>query len=125
VARILICEPHADIRTMLSFVVRRIGHEPVVSDGSRAQLVGVDAIVLEPGNEEALEIAAWTHEHAPNVAIVCTSIFPPSPETEALSPDAYLVKPFALYRLENALSAALARRAALCAVKTPEPLEKV
>jgi DNA-binding NarL/FixJ family response regulator len=97
---------------MLSFVVRRLGHEPVVSDGSRSQLFGIDALVLEPGSEGALELAAWTREHAPDVAIVCTSIFPPWHETDALGPDAYLVKPFALHQLENALSAALARRAA-------------
>jgi DNA-binding NtrC family response regulator len=108
VARILICEPHADIRTMLSFAVRRLGHEAVVSDGSREQLFGVDAVVLEPGCEEALELAAWTREHVPGIAIVCTSIYPPWGATEALRPDAYLLKPFALYQLEHALSEALA-----------------
>jgi CheY-like chemotaxis protein len=113
VARILICEPHSDIRTMLSFVVLRLGHEPVVSDRSRAQLLEVDLIVVEPGSEEALAAAAWAREHAPHVAIVCTSIFPPWDETDALRPDAYLVKPFALHQLEDALAAALERQRAL------------
>jgi DNA-binding response OmpR family regulator len=110
VARILICEPHADIRTMLSFVVRRLGHEPLVSDGSHDQLFGVDAVVVEPGCAESLATAEWTREHAPDVAIVCTSIYPASHKSVTLKPDAYLVKPFPLYELENALSSALGQR---------------
>jgi DNA-binding response OmpR family regulator len=115
-ARILICEPHPDIRSLLSFVVRRLGHEPVISDGSRTQLFGVDAVVLEPGHEEALGLATWVREHAPSTAIVCASIYPPWGDTEALHPDAYLVKPFPLFRLENALASALERRGAASAV---------
>ena len=109
-ARILICEPHGDIRALLSFVVRRLGHEPVVSDGSRTQLFAVDAIVLEPGDEEARALAVWVREHTPNTAIVCTSIYPPWEEVEALCPDAYLVKPFPLFQLEDALLSALESR---------------
>lgn len=107
-ARILLCEPHSDIRSLLSFVVRRLGHEPVVPDGTRAQLHGVDAIVLEPGDAGALELASWAREHTPATAIVCTSIYPAWPGVEALRPDAYLVKPFPLFRLERALTDALA-----------------
>jgi hypothetical protein len=29
-ARVLIVEPHADLRTLLDLVIRRLGHEPVV-----------------------------------------------------------------------------------------------
>jgi CheY-like chemotaxis protein len=112
VARILICEPHGDIRSLLSFVVRRLGHEPVVSDGSRTQLFAIDAIVLEPGDDEARSLAVWVREHTPNTVIVCASIYPPWDEAEALSPDAYLVKPFPLLQLEDALLSALESRVA-------------
>lgn len=111
-ARILICEPHGDIRSLLSFVVRRLGHEAVVHDGSRDQLVGVDAIVLEPGDEEARNVATWVREHTPAVAIVCASIYPSWAGAEALRPDAYLVKPFPLFELENALRSVLEPRLA-------------
>ena len=111
-ARILICEPHADIRTMLSFVVRRLGHEPIVSDGSHDQLFGVDAIVVEPGCDASLATAEWAREHTPEIAIVCTSIYPASHRSQTLRPDAYLLKPFPLYELENALATALAERVA-------------
>lgn len=110
VARILISEPHADVRSLLAFVVRRIGHEPVVADGTREQLLTVDAVVLEPGDSGASELATWMRERTPRLPLVCASIFPPSPRTTALQPDAYLVKPFPLYELEHALTAALARR---------------
>jgi CheY-like chemotaxis protein len=107
VARILICEPHVDVRTMLTFAVGRLGHEAIVSDGSHEQLFGIDAIVLEPADEDALALATWTREHVPGIAIICTSIFPPWRAAEALQPDTYLVKPFALYQLEHALAEAL------------------
>ncbi len=110
-ARILICEPHPDIRSLLVFVVRRLGHEPVLADGSETQAADVDAIVLEPGSTEARRVAAWARLHAPEVALVCTSHFPRGPEADALAPDAYLVKPFPLVRLEAAIRAALRGRA--------------
>ncbi|HSP71794.1 MAG TPA: hypothetical protein VLN26_05445 [Gaiellaceae bacterium] len=109
-ARVLICEPHPDIRSLLSFVVRRIGHEPVLFDGDREQARGVHAIVIEPGEDTALELGSWARANLPAVPILCTSIFPPWPATAALHPDAYLVKPFPLYELEHALTAALDRR---------------
>src|SRR5436305_8669136 len=93
-ARVLINEPHVDVRALLVFVVGRLGHEAVVSDGSLDQLVGADAYVFEPGDGPALALAEWAHAHAPRVALVCTSIFPSSQATAALEPDAYLVKPF-------------------------------
>lgn len=112
-AGILIAEPSPDIRSLLSFVVRRLGHEPLDWDGSRTQLFGIDALVIEPSDEAALGLAAWTREHAPAVALVCTSTLPPWREVEALEPDAYLVKPFPLYRLEAAIAGALRSHAAL------------
>jgi hypothetical protein len=109
---VLIDEPHADVRALLAFVVRRLGHEPVVSDGSREQFLGADVFVFEPGHEPALALARWARAHAPRVGLVCTSIFPPGHETAALDPDAYLVKPFPLFQLENALVEVLQARLA-------------
>jgi hypothetical protein len=109
---VLIDEPHADVRALLSFVVRRLGHEPFVSDGSREQFLGTDVYVFEPGHEPALVLARWARRHAPRVALVCTSIFPPGHDTAALEPDAYLVKPFPLFHLENALVEVLQARLA-------------
>ena len=111
-ARVLINEPHVDVRALLTFVVRRLGHEPVLADGSLDQLLGADAYVFEPGHDAALALAAWARQHAPRVALLCASIFPPGHATDALEPDAYLVKPFPLEQLERALIEALGERMA-------------
>jgi hypothetical protein len=42
VARVLICEPHPEVRELLSRIVVRLGHDPVLDD---AELGPVDAIL--------------------------------------------------------------------------------
>src|SRR5262245_45082483 len=49
VARILIVEPHADLRTLLDLVVRRLGHEPVVQGPGEDDPADLDAGVIEVG----------------------------------------------------------------------------
>jgi hypothetical protein len=39
--------------------------------------------------------------------IICTSVLPPSSASQALGPVAHLLKPFRLFELEAAISAAL------------------
>ncbi len=100
-ARILIFEPHDDIRSLLELVVRRLGHEAIVFDGSVDETPDVDAAIVEPGEGVGMPIAqSLRARHAP---VIFTSIFPAAPDVVALEPCAYLVKPFPLYELENAL----------------------
>jgi CheY-like chemotaxis protein len=105
VARILIVEPHPDIRTLFAHVVRRAGHEPLltVEDGG----IDVDAAVIEPGDDEG--IARARRLRALGLPVVFASIFPADRETLELEPVAYFVKPFALAELEQALEVALAQ----------------
>ena len=103
VARILIVEPHPDVRTLFVHVVRRAGHDPVIPGDED---VDVDAAVIEPGDPEGLACARRLR--ALGRPVVFASIFPPEQETLALEPAAYFVKPFALGDLEQALAAALA-----------------
>jgi len=105
VARILIAEPHPDIRTLLELVVRRLGHDPVVGGGEDFDLSDVDAAVIEPGEGVGLPIARRLR--ALGRPVVFTSIFPADEDALELEPAAYLVKPFALHKLESALAAAL------------------
>jgi len=105
VARILIFEPHADIRSLLELVVHRLGHEAVLVDDANAALLPVDAAVIEPGDGNGLPLAQRLR--AQGTPIVFASIFPPDNELLALGPVAYLVKPFSLYELETALCDAL------------------
>ncbi len=104
-ARILICEPHADIAALLELVVRRLGHEPVAYDGGDLDRLAVQAAVIEPGETDGL--AVGRRLRAQGVPVLFTSIYPADDELLALRPAAYLVKPFPLYALERALEAAL------------------
>ena len=105
-ARVLICEPHDDICALLELVVRRLGHEPVPCSGAAADYVGIDAAVIEPGEEEGLRVAEVLRSKA--IPVLFTSIYPADDSTLGLEPSAYLVKPFPLYALERALDEALA-----------------
>ena len=113
-ARILIFEPHGDIRTLLEIVVTRLGHEPAVCDAVGEELGDVDAAVIDPGEGDGLLLARKLRERG--VPVIFTSIFPAGPETLDLTPTAYLVKPFALYTLEKALADAVQPASASAAV---------
>jgi DNA-binding response OmpR family regulator len=108
VARILISEPHPDLRVLLEAVVRRAGHEPV----GQGELVGEDApaaMILEPASAEGLAAAARLRQRFEDLPIICASIYPPSNESRVLNPVAHLMKPFRLRELEAAIVSALAR----------------
>lgn len=109
VARILIVEPHADIRSLFEHVVRRAGHEPVVTDMNGCGPPDVDAAVIEPGDGHGLAVARRLR--ALGRPVVFASIFPAEQEVLDLEPAAYFVKPFALAELEHALGLALGLQA--------------
>ena len=107
VARVLISEPHPDCRALLELVVQRVGHDPV-DPGELVDGDDVGLMILEPASAEGLAIANRLRCWLEDLPIICTSIGPPSAETETLRPAAYLVKPFRLTELEAAMHAALA-----------------
>jgi len=106
-ARILIHEPHPDVRVLLAAVVRRAGHDPV----GQGELTSDDApelMILEPASADGLAAAARLRRRLEDLPIICASIEPPNPATKALGPVAYLLKPFRLGDLEAAIASALA-----------------
>ena len=107
VARVLICEPHPEVRELLSRIVVRLGHDPLLDD---ARLGPVDAILLEPAHPPSVERAAAFKAVDETTPVVCASIDLPNAGTRRLRPVSYLVKPFALPDVERALSEALAGR---------------
>jgi DNA-binding response OmpR family regulator len=106
VARVLISEPHPDSRALFELVVRRAGHEPV-GLGELADRELPELMILEPESGEGLAIARRLRRRLGDLPIICASIKPAGPATEALLPAAYLVKPFRLSELVAALTAAL------------------
>jgi CheY-like chemotaxis protein len=102
---VLICEPHPEVRELLSRIVVRLGHDPVLED---AELAPVDVILLEPSHAPSVERAQAFRAVDGETPIVCASIELPDAGSRRLAPIAYLVKPFALPDLEDAISRALA-----------------
>jgi DNA-binding response OmpR family regulator len=112
VARILICEPHVEVRALLAHVVKRLGHDvSIPADGPELSFDtdAIDVLVIEPADPRALATAQILRLKREDVPIVCASIHPPSSHTRQLDPAAYVVKPFSLGELEEALETALAR----------------
>jgi CheY-like chemotaxis protein len=108
-ARFLICEPHADIRRLYAAVVRGLGHEPVSFD--RHAVAEPDVVLVEPADRELFEAARRLREQNPDLPIICASIYEPTHvDVEVLGALRYLLKPFGLVELTNALELALLQR---------------
>jgi CheY-like chemotaxis protein len=102
-ARILVVEPHAEVRELLERVVRRLGHEPVRPSGDDV-LGEVDAAILEPAALGGHDVGRALRKAG--IPTVFVSIFPLSTELRELEPVAHVLKPFALAELERAVLAA-------------------
>ena len=102
-ARILILEPHPEVRDLLVRVARRLGHEAVSGD-EETDFSAFDACVLEPAVPGGVDLVNALR--AAGVAAVCVSILPPC-DLRALEPAAYLQKPFALTELDQVLTDAV------------------
>lgn len=103
-ARVAIGEPYAEVRELLVRVVESAGWQAVVEPDDVA---GADVVLVEPGDARSFELARRLREARPELPVVCVSIYPAGPETESLSPTAYLVKPFSVGELQRVLASAL------------------
>ena len=103
-SRIRIVEPHRDIRELLSIVVLRLGHEPIVHEGPDDGIADVEAAVVDTDGAGLLVAQRLRARRVPSVF---TSIFPAERDALDLEPVAYLLKPFPLYALEHAVAAAV------------------
>jgi len=112
VARVLICEPHPEVRELLRRIVVLLGHEPVLDDDALGQ---VEAIVVEPAHTPSVERAQAFRAVAGDIPIICASIDLPNGGTRRLKPLVHLVKPFGLPEIEAALSQALPETTATAA----------
>ena len=112
--RILVVEPHAEVRALLGHVVERLGHEAVFPSGRRGEVLPdgeVDVLLLEPADASACLTAQRLCRRRSDLPVICASIYPDL-ELESLRPFAYLMKPFGLEELERVILAAVASVAA-------------
>jgi DNA-binding response OmpR family regulator len=106
--RVLILEPDAEIRELLRRVVAQRGHEPLAPERVPARPPpDLDALVLEPAWAE--ELARALRERDGNLPVVFTALDPASAARFELRPLRYLLKPYSLRDLEEAIAAALER----------------
>jgi CheY-like chemotaxis protein len=105
-AKILISEPHEDVRMLLMAMAARLGHEPVPVEAVATVPTDAQVLVFEPAEPESLEHAQALRRELPDLRLVCVSIKPPEPEWLELGPSAYVIKPFSLDSLHSALTAA-------------------
>ena len=109
-ARILLSESDPSVRGLLEAVLIRSGHDPVAIAGRPVSDLPVgDLLVAEPAYGDGLRHAQTLRRHNASFPIVLVSILPPMSSFVALSPAAYLMKPFSLPALERAVEEALHR----------------
>ena len=106
-ALFLIIEPHEDIRRLYAAVVRGLGHEVAFFDG--LPLDNPHVVLVEPAHAESLEAALRLQRDNPELPIVCASVNGPSREAQVLRATTYLLKPFRLVELTDALQLALSQ----------------
>ena len=103
-----IIEPDEDIRRLYAAVVRGLGHEAAFHDGLPNPRP--DVALVEPADATSLAAALQLQDDYPALPIVCASIDKPTPEeARVLRATTYLLKPFRLLELTEALQLALSK----------------
>jgi DNA-binding NtrC family response regulator len=109
-ARILISEPHDDMRRLLERMVTHLGHEPIaVRVPAPQHLTSADVLVIEPAAPISAVLAQAIHIISPSLPLICVSVTVPPPELAELGVTfiASLVKPFTIEQLGAAIDEAL------------------
>lgn len=106
-AKILILEPAQDVRELVASVAHGLGHEPLFFASSmREPPADVDAVVLEPAWDCGLAVARTLRERDRRLPVVCISLYRAGelgPDVSALGARCYLLKPFSVAELREAL----------------------
>ena len=103
-ARVLIAEPHPEVRQLFVHFVAALGHEPVVFERDLED-VDVDALVVEPAFQHAFELVKSLRDANPDVPVIAVSVYPPSELPIGLEWTSFHLKPFGLGTLREALAA--------------------
>jgi hypothetical protein len=105
--RILINEPHPEVGVLLTRMVLRLGHEPVLqTEATPGYLDGVEVLIVEPAAPLGALMAKATRRLDPSLPIVCVSVA--GPPQIGVQFSAWLLKPFTQDQLAHAIEHALA-----------------
>jgi hypothetical protein len=105
-ARILISEPHDDVRRLLERMVIRIGHEPILARVPVSeQLQGIDLLVVEPAAPTGVALAQAARIVDPTLPLICASVEAPPADLAELGVvfAAALLKPFTVEQFSDAI----------------------
>jgi CheY-like chemotaxis protein len=106
-AHFLIIEPNEDIRRLYAAVIRGLGHDAAfIDDGPMAD---PEVVLVEPADPESFAAALRLQRDNPALPIICASVHKPSQEIDVLEASTYLLKPFSLVELSNALQLAVSQ----------------
>lgn len=107
VARVLVADPDPDVLALVERAVTSWGHE-VVRYRPGEEPERPDVMLFEPQmGPGVIRLAELLAAGDPPVPLVVVSIHPPELAVHRLRPAAYLLKPFSLVQLEEALLKAL------------------
>ena len=105
-AKIGIWEPDPEVRTILVRAATRLGHDPLPADVAIPR-DGLDLVLVEPADGRSRETVARLADADVHLRIICVSIHPPELPSLPFKTVSYLLKPFALADLQNAIEQAL------------------
>lgn len=107
-ARVLVFDGSLDTARLYAHVAEAAGHSAAAgAPPSPVAPARADVVIVDPTAPGA---RAWLREVrrlSGRVAVICVSIYPRSPEADDFAPTSYLVKPFALDDLRDAIERAL------------------
>jgi CheY-like chemotaxis protein len=107
-ATIMVADEHDEVQRLLSYMVARVGHTPILWGAAESDVLhGFEALVVEPAVPGCFRYAQAVRSERPELPIVCVSIYPPTPDVRALGGVVHMLKPFSLSELESALEQAL------------------
>ena len=83
-ATIMVADEHDEVQRLLSHMVARVGHTPVLWTAAQSEaLHGFEALLVEPARPGCFRFAQAARSTRPELPIVCVSIYPPTPEVSA------------------------------------------
>lgn len=106
-ASILILEPYPEVRELIGRLVTRNGHTILSESEAKLNPDAVDAVVLEPALLRGVELVKLLREVRNDLPVVVQSLHPLEDEVRAFAPAAYLMKPWTLTQLSQAIELAL------------------